>query len=162
MLLGHANPGGRSMNELQLRPFLLALSASLLCLFFLVIVWPRFFPPPPTPFVESLLSEIRAQNYEVVYSHLADRWKARRNLREVVEAELKEDELAVRLGGFVESTWIEHDKVACARHEAIVPVRYRVKIASSNPPRVYTRLAVLRLVYERARWRLDSLKVSRP
>lgn len=160
MLCGHANMGSRFMNEVQLRPILLALSASLLCLFFLVIVWPRFFPPPPTPFVEGLLSEIRAQNYEVVYSHLAERWKNRRSLREVVEHQLKDDELAVRLGGFVESTWVEHDKVECRSGEAIVPVRYRMKVMASNPPRVYTRLAVLRLVYERARWRLDSLKVS--
>lgn len=162
MLSGHANLGSRLMNEVQLRPILLALAASLVSLFFLVIVWPRFFPPSPAPFVEALLSEIRAQNYEVVYSHLAERWGARRNLRELVDAQLKEDELAVQMGGFVESTWVEHEKVRCESGAATVPVRYRMKVMSSSPPRVYMRLATLRLVYERGRWRLDSLKVSKP
>lgn len=149
------------MNELQLRPILLALSASLLCLFLLVIVWPRYFPPPPTPFVEGLLSEIRAQNYEVVYSHLAARWKKQADVRSFVTEVLKEEELSVRLGGFVESTWIETEKVQLKSGEALVPVGYRMKVLSTQPPQVYVRQALVRLVYERARWRVDSLKISK-
>jgi hypothetical protein len=147
------------MNEVQLRPLLLALAASLLCLYVLVIVWPRFVPPPPAPFVESLLAEIRAQNYEVVYSHLAERWNQHKAVREYVDENLKDEELSIRMGGFVESTRIESDKVEQNSTEASIPVSYRVKEISSNPPRVYERRALLRLVYERARWRLDGLKI---
>ena len=118
--------------------------------------------PPPTPFVESLLTEIRAQNYEVVYSHLSERWKQAGNLRDLLCEPVKDDCTSVKLGGFVESTWIEPEKVRVAGLEAWVPVYYRMKIASSQPPRVYLKQAVLKLVYERARWRLDSLKVSNP
>src|SRR5947209_2821887 len=144
------------MNEMQLRPLLFALTASLLCLYVLVIVWPRFFPPPPAPFVEGLLREIRAQNYEVVYSHLALRWKGAADVRGWVSEHLREEEDAVRAGGFVESTEIAADGVQVESGAALVPVSYRVKVIA-NPPRYFERRALIRLVYERTRWRLDSL-----
>ena len=150
------------MNEVQLRPFLLALSASLMCLFVLVIVWPRFFPPPPTPFVEAILTEVRAQNYEIVLSNLTQRWKKQADVRQFVADNLKDDEAAVRMGGFVESSWIDLDKCEVRGAEALVPVYYRMKVVTSDPPRVYVRQALLKLMYEQARWRIDTLRVSKP
>ena len=146
------------MDELQLRPLLLALTASLAALYVLVIVWPRYVPPPPAPFVESILTEIRAQNYEVVYSHLSERWKAGPLLRDQLCEPVRDDETAVRTGGFVESTWVEPEKIRVSGAEAWVPVYYRMKIPTAR--RTYTRQAMLKLVYEHARWRIDSLKVS--
>lgn len=144
------------MSEVQLRPLLFALTASLLCLYVLVIVWPRFFPPPPAPFVEGLLREIRAQNYEVVYSHLAQRWKGPADVRAYVSENLKQEEEAVRAGGFVESTAIETDRIQVESGAALVPVSYKVKLLA-NPPRCIERRALVRLVYENTRWRVDRL-----
>lgn len=150
------------MNDVQLRPLLMALTASLILSYVLIIVWPRFVAPPPTPFVEGLLTEIRAQNYEVVYSHLSARWKLDSGIRERLCELVKDDENAVRAGGFVESTLVEPDKVKVTSSEAWVPVYYRIKVPGGSAPRVYLRQGVVKLVYERARWRLDSLKVSNP
>jgi hypothetical protein len=144
------------MSEVQLRPLLFALTASLLCLYVLVIVWPRFFPPPPAPFVEGILREIRAQNYEVVYSHLAHHWKGPADVRSFVDAHLKQEEDAVRAGGFVETTAIAAEKVQVESGAALVPVSYRVKVIAT-PPRYFERHALVRLVYEQTRWRVDSL-----
>lgn len=150
------------MNELQLKPLFLALSASLLALFLLVIVWPRFFPPPPVPFVEGLLTEIRSQNYDVVYGHLSDRWKRQKSVREYIEENLREEELLIRMGGFVESTWVDRECVVVriADGEALVPVLYRMKRVTT-PPRELARRVILRLVYQQMRWRLDGLELVR-
>lgn len=150
------------MNDVELRPLLMALTASLILSYVLIIVWPRFVAPSPTPFVEGLLTEIRAQNYEVVYSHLSERWKVDAGVRDRLCEPIREDENAVRVGGFVESTWVEPDKVKVSGLEAWVPVYYRIKVPGGSAPRVYLRQGVVKLVYERARWRLDSLKVSKP
>lgn len=150
------------MNDVELRPLLMALTASLILSYVLIIVWPRFVAPSPTPFVEGLLTEIRAQNYEVVYSHLSEKWKVDSGVRERLCEPVRDDEAAVKAGGFVESTWVEPEKVKVAGNEAWVPVYYRVKVPGGTAPRVYLRQGVLKLVYERARWRLDSLKVSNP
>lgn len=147
------------MSEVQLRPLLLALAASLLCLFALVIVWPRFFPPPPGPFIEALLSEIRAQNYDVVYSHLARRWQRPTELRSYLAQQLRDEELVMNLGGFVESTAVAAARVEVKGEEAWVPVSYRLKCVA--PPRVWEREVLVKLVYERAHWRLDDIRVPR-
>lgn len=151
------------MTELQLKPLLLALSASLLALFLLVIVWPRFFPPHPVPFVEHLLTEVRSQNYGVLYGHLSERWRRQKTVREYVDENLREEELFIKMGGFVESTWVDQERVEVrvAEGEATVPVVYRMKALSATPPRELARRVLLKLVYEHTRWRLDGLKVAR-
>ena len=144
------------MTEVQLRPLLFALSASLFSLFLLVIVWPRFVAPPPVPFLESLLQEIRAQNYDVVYSHLAQRWQGPK-MREYIEAKFRDQGAAIRMGGFVESTVVAADRVQVKDGEASIPVSYRLKVATI-PPRVWEGELVVKLVYEQTRWRLDDLR----
>lgn len=150
------------MSELELKPLLLALAASLLALFLLVIVWPRFFPPDPAPFVERLLSEIRSQNYDCVYGNLSDRWRRQSTLRDFVAAKMREEKQFIKLGGFVETTSVDAAQVVQKPGEAYVPVTYRMKALMGGQSRTFERQVVVKLVYESTRWRLDGISASRP
>lgn len=150
------------MSELQLKPLLLALAASLLSLYLLVIVWPRFFPPDPAPYVERLLAEIRSQNYDCVYANLSDRWRRTSTLHEFVAAKMREEEQFIKMGGFVEQTAVDAAKVVQKPGEAYVPVLYRLKAVMGGQTKVCEKQVVVKLVYESTRWKLDGISTARP
>jgi hypothetical protein len=143
----------------QIKPLLIGLVASVGLLLFLVFGWPYVFPPSPVPFVEKLMLDVRAQNYEAVYGQLSERWRRQKTLREYVAENLKDEESFLRLGGFVEATHVDAGKISASGSETYVPVLYRVKIVGSTPPRTYSRRVILKLVLARGRWWLDGLKV---
>jgi hypothetical protein len=146
------------MSDVQLKPLFLALAASLLSLYFLVIVWPRFVAPDTAPFVERLLAEIRSQNYDCVYANLSDRWRRQSALRDLVTRKLRDEEQLLKGGGFVDATRVDPARVVRRANEALVPVTYRLKATRDGQPRVHEREVVVKLVYQGTRWTLDGIE----
>ena len=128
----------------------------------LLFAWPYVVPTPPFPVVEAMVGEIRTQSYGAVWRRLSERWQREMPEREYVAANLRDDAVLIGQGGFIESTFLDSAATTWTGDEAFVPVYYRIKVVAVKPPRDYVRKVIFKLVYRRAVWHLDGMKVFNP